>query len=240
MNNNVIILTYGLSGSSVLTGLLVRAGYWPGAETYRKPDYDTFENVRLIDLNKRLFAAAQFSGNYENQFSPEALARITALRNSVDIEPYRALLAECDQHQPWIWKDPRLWLTIRFWADLLDFSRLRFLLLTRTPLQSWISYNTRRQIQTYGYVKRYCSQIEGSIHSFLDERRLQHLPILFDDLIVQPDATIARINDYLGTSLSVADLQAVYNQPLYRAPRTSLDFAKAALIYLRNFGERQS
>ena len=66
MKKNVIILTYGLSGSSVLTGLLVRGGYWPGAKTYVKPDYDTFENVRLIELNKQLFAAAKFSGNYEN------------------------------------------------------------------------------------------------------------------------------------------------------------------------------
>lgn len=239
MKKNVIILTYGLSGSSVLTGLLVRGGYWPGAKTYVKPDYDTFENVRLIELNKQLFAAAGFSGNYENSYSPEVLQTIASLRTKVDPAPFRQFIAECEQHRPWIWKDPRLWLTMRYWADLLDLGNIQFVLLTRTPLQSWISYNLRRQVQSYGYAQRYCQQIESEIARFLDERGLKRHEILFDDLIVKPEATLERLNAYLGTALTVDDLRAVYNQPLHRAPRSTLDFVKAALIYARNYGERQ-
>jgi hypothetical protein len=239
MKKNIIILTYGLSGSSVLTGLLVRGGYWPGAKTYVKPDYDTFENVRLIELNKQLFAAAKFSGNYENSYSPEALRAITDLRSTLDPAPFRQFIAECDQHRPWIWKDPRLWLTMRYWADLLDLSGIDFVLLTRTPMQSWISYNLRRQVQSYGYAQRYCRQIETAIQRFLDERGLKRHEILFDDLIVKPEETLERLNAFLGTGLTAEDLQAVYNQPLRRAPRSSLDFLKAALIYARNYGERQ-
>lgn len=236
---NVIVLTYGLSGSSVLTGLLVRGGYWPGEKTYVKPDYDTFENLKLIELNKKLFAAAQFHGNYENAYSNEALEAITRLRETQDPTPYRQLIAECNAHAPWVWKDPRLWLTIRFWAEFLDFDSIRFLVLTRTPLQSWISYNLRRQVQSYAYARRYCEQIEASIAQFLDERRLSRLELLFDDLIMRPEPTIGRINDYLGTTLAVSDLEAVYNQPLRKSPRSVLDLAKAALIYARNYGERQ-
>lgn len=239
MKKNVIILTYGLSGSSVLTGLLVRGGYWPGEKTYVKPDYDTFENLRLIELNKQLFAAANFHGNYENQYSPEALEAIANLRATVDPAPFRQFIAECDAHQPWIWKDPRLWLTMRYWADHLDLKNIQFVLLTRTPLQSWISYNLRRQVQSYGYAQRYCQQIEAVIARFLDERQLPRHEILFDDLIVRPEATLERLNAYLGTNLVVADLEAVYNQPLHRAPRSSFDFLKAAMIYARNYGERQ-
>ena len=239
MKKNVIILTYGLSGSSVLTGLLVRDGYWPGAKTYVKPDYDTFENVRLIELNKQLFAAAHFSGNYENSYSPEALQAVTDLRSKVDPAPFRQFIAECDQHRPWIWKDPRLWLTIRYWADLLDLENIQFVLLTRTPLQSWISYNLRRQVQSYGYAQRYCTQIEASIERFLEDRRLARHEVLFDDLIVRPEATLEGLNAFLGTRLTAEDLQAVYNQPLRRAPRSTLDLVKAAMIYARNYGERQ-
>src|SRR5690242_9748399 len=60
-NSNVIILTSGLTGSSVLTGLIARAGYWTGSQTFKK-EYDTFENVELIRLNRDLFAAAGYSG----------------------------------------------------------------------------------------------------------------------------------------------------------------------------------
>jgi hypothetical protein len=237
MKKNLIILTYGLSGSSVLTGLLVRGGYWPGEKTYVKPDYDTFENLRLIELNKRLFAAAKFAGNYENAYSPEALTALEQLRATEDPAPLREFIADCNRHSPWIWKDPRLWLTIRYWADHLDFGSLQFILLTRTPLQSWISYNLRRQVQSYGYAKRYCQQIESSIARFLDERGLSRLELLFDDLIVRPESTLEKINQHVGTRLTVSDLQAVYNQPLYRAPRNALDFLKAGLIYARNFAE---
>ena len=47
---NTIILTSGLTGSSVLTGLLARGGFWAGDRTAKKKDYDTFENEELIRL----------------------------------------------------------------------------------------------------------------------------------------------------------------------------------------------
>jgi hypothetical protein len=54
---NVIVLTSGLSGSSVLTSLVAKAGYWTG-ETHKKHDYDTYENTELLDLNLKILAPA--------------------------------------------------------------------------------------------------------------------------------------------------------------------------------------
>src|SRR5229473_2043132 len=34
------------------------------------------------------------------------------------------------EHRPWVWKDPRLWLTIYFWKSLLSLDQCRFILLT--------------------------------------------------------------------------------------------------------------
>ena len=56
---NVIILTSGVSGSSVLTGLIAKAGYWTG-DTTAKKEYETYENQELIDLNLRLFKESGF------------------------------------------------------------------------------------------------------------------------------------------------------------------------------------
>ena len=52
--DSVIILTGGLSGSSALAGLLSAAGYWSGEDTFRKRDYNTYENAELIRLNRQL------------------------------------------------------------------------------------------------------------------------------------------------------------------------------------------
>ena len=55
---NVIILTTGISGSSVLTGFLAKSGLWIGDETVYKDNitgkYETYENKKLVDLNDEL------------------------------------------------------------------------------------------------------------------------------------------------------------------------------------------
>jgi hypothetical protein len=87
--------------------------------------------------------------DYTTRFVPEAIGRIAALADQEDVSEYRALVARCESHAPWMWKDPRLWLTIGFWSRMLPWSRIRVLLLRRDPMQSWVSCTQRRQIQTY-------------------------------------------------------------------------------------------
>jgi hypothetical protein len=237
---NVIVLTSGLSGSSVLTSLIARAGYWTGETTVKKPSYDTFENAELVRANLRIIEEAGYEGNYLEEFSWDALQRIGALPSRVDLAPYRAFVAKCDLHRPWIWKDPRLWLTIRFWSELLDLDSCRFILLTRGHLQTWVSSTLHRRITTYRYAKAYEESIRTSILQFLTDRKLAQLEIRYEDLIGRPAETIDALNQFIGTELSVAHLEAVYTKSLYKNPRpSSLDFVKAVLIYLKNFNERK-
>jgi hypothetical protein len=236
---NVIILTSGLSGSSVLTGLIARAGLWTGDATYQKQDYNTFENRELIDLNLRLFQAAGYKGNYLLEFPPEVIRNIAALSGQIDDSPFREFLAKCGRHAPWIWKDPRLWLTIRFWRYLLDMEDCRFIVLTRGLMQSWISSLLRRQITTYRYAKRYETQIQESAIQFLRHNHQPYLHLTYEALIIQPVETIDKLNHYLDTNLTIEDLKTVYHRPLYKNPRSSLmRHTKAMLIYLKNYSER--
>ena len=236
---NVVILTSGLTGSSVLTGLIARAGYWTGETTYQKRDYDTFENARLIELNRQLFQEAGYRGNYLLEFSGEALRNIACLKPRIDCSPYREFVRECETHRPWIWKDPRLWLTIRFWKDFLDLDTCRFIILTRGSLQSWISSILRKQITTYRYSRRYEAGIKQSIVDFLAENRLGYLHLEYERLIANPVASIEALNGYLDTALSLEDLKKVYHKTLYKSPKSSwANHVKAMLIYLKNYRER--
>jgi hypothetical protein len=236
--NNVIILTSGLSGSSVLTGLISRAGYWTGDRTHKK-EYDTYENQDLIDLNLRLIEAAGYSGDYTREFSSEALARIGMLRGAVDDTPFRRFLATCDQRGPWIWKDPRLWLTIRFWKEILPLDDCRFILLTRDLRHAWVSSTLRRQIRSYSSLKLYEQKILDSITRFLDDGQLSYLHLVYENMIVRPEEAIAQLNAHLDINLSVEDLMAIYHSPLYKVPRSSpMDYIKAGLIYAKNYRER--
>lgn len=80
MQRNVIILTHGWTGSSVFTGLIGKAGYWYGDRTFQKHDYDTHENVELIELNKRMLTELGYTGDHEREFDSNVI-------ESLPIEP---------------------------------------------------------------------------------------------------------------------------------------------------------
>jgi hypothetical protein len=234
---NVIVLTSGLTGSSVLTGLVARAGYWTG-RTHKK-EYDTFENQELIHANRHIVEAAGYCGNYLTEFSPQAIRQVSDSYKHVDLTPYREFVAKCNQHRPWVWKDPRLWLTIRFWLPLLDPSRSRFLILTRDIKQTWLSTTLRRQIRPFCEFKRYEEAIARSAEDFCKENSLRYLHCRYDRLIGEPNLAIDELNRFLSTNLTVEDLQMIYTKPLFRSPRASLaDQLKAYLIYMKNYHER--
>jgi hypothetical protein len=236
--HNVIILTSGLSGSSVLTGLVARGGYWTGNETFKK-EYDTYENIDLVKLNVNLLREAGYTGRYEMEFREDLLEQIAALRSRADDTPYRDFLAECSRHQPWVWKDPRLWLTIRYWNHLVDWDRCKVIVLTRSLVHCWVSTTLRRQIRSYGSLKHYEKSVEGSILRFLEENRIGYLHTTYEGLITRPEETINALNAHLGSSLAVDDLKSIYLGKLYEMPRSSpVDFIKAILIYVKNRSER--
>jgi hypothetical protein len=236
--NNVVILTSGLTGSSVLAGLFAHGNYWPGRETFKK-EYDTFENVDLIKLNIKLIGETGYSGKYEVEFRRELLTEIAALGSKVDDGPYREFLAECNRHQPWVWKDPRLWLTIRFWNRLLDWNQCKVIVLSRGRVNQWVSATLRRQIRSYSSLKRYEDSIEESIVSFLEENRISYQYLTYEQLISQPEERIDRLNAYAGSSLTMEDLSSTFHGKLHTVPRGSpADFLKAVLIYLKNRSER--
>jgi len=237
-SDNVMILTGGLTGSSALAGLLTAAGYWSGQETFKKSDYNTYENSELIRLNRQLMKRVGIGEEYTGAFQPQAIRNIESL---VGVEPddeYRAFIARCQRHAPYVWKDPRLWLTIRYWNHLLDWSRVRVLLLSREPIQSWISTIQRRQIQSYKYLSAYNEAIQTSLLGFLRSGQIGFLPVKYEDLVIAPERELERIGRFVGRTLTLDHLTSTYTGPLHRRPKNWKDAIEAGLIYLKNYQER--
>lgn len=109
--DNLVILTTGSSGSSVLAGLIAREGYWVGHKTAHL-HFNTFENAGLVNLNITLLRKSGYPGRDANDLPPPDVSRLEALRDTEDLAPYRAFVEECERHRPWLWKDPRLAYTI--------------------------------------------------------------------------------------------------------------------------------
>jgi hypothetical protein len=235
---NVIVLTIGWTGSSVLTGLLARAGLWSGDATMKKIDYNTWENLELTELNKRLLIESGCPIDYTQEFSWQAIAHVTAAADRIDTTPYREFAALMGRHKPWIWKDPRLWVTIRFWQRLMSLDDVRFVWLTRDDMQSWISANMRRQIVTLDYLRRYNREVNHSIDAFLALDHLPYTRLSFEDIVERPEATLDQLNGFLGTQLTMDDLRAIYTKPLRKRARGLRDFLVASAIHAKNYAVR--
>ena len=235
--NNVLILTSGLSGSSVLSNLISQAGYWVGDET-KKKEYDTHENGDLVELNKYLLESVGYKGLYTREFDSVAISNMKRLTETVDSTRFVEFIDYCNSHSPWIWKDPRLWVTFDFWAPLLNKNDIKVIFLDRGLMQRWISVNLRRQIQSYDYCRSYTSNVNSTIQRIIQEHQLMHFGLNFDDLLTKPEDTLDQLNQFLGTELNMDDLRRVYNKELYKKARGLLDFVKASLIYVKNYNEQ--
>jgi len=238
MRKNVIILTHGWTGSSVFTALIARAGYWTGNSTFEKRDYDTYENSKLIELNRKMLIDLGYTGDHEHEFDPKVVSDLALRASDIDLSPYCEFIDSCNENQPWIWKDPRLTWTIRVWANLMQLDNVAFVILTRDDEQAWISSNLRKHIQSQQFTRRYNKGITDSLKQFLVSRDQKFLEFEFEDLLIEPKMTIDKLNDFLDTSLLMDDLHAVCKQPLYRKSKGFSDKIKAAAIYFKNYSER--
>jgi len=235
---NIIVLTSGLSGSSVVTNLLSRAGYWSGKITCKKSDYDTHENTRLVELNDQLLRAVYYNHEYSYLIRKEKPLQVAQLINEIDLAPFKAFITECSSETPWIWKDPRLWVTMPFWIQLLEINSFQLFFVDRSFSQRWISELLRKNVQTFRYCKQYNTQVEVLINQLISKHNLTCYNIMYDDLIMYPEETLLKINKVLGSALTVNDLELVYNKELYKKPRGISSLLLALLIYLKNYKDR--
>jgi len=236
---NVIILTHGWTGSSAFTALLGEAGYWYGENTFKKIDYDTYENLRLVELNNRLLIELNYTGNREHEIiTSDVLDDLAYKAATIDLTPYKKFLEKCQQHKPWIWKDPRLALTIHIWAKLLPLKEIRFIVLTRDDEQAWIASNLRLHIQSHAFTREYNAANTDNIKKFLNENQQDFIEFKFEDLQLTPEKTIAELNKFLEIHLTMDNLKSVYKFPLYRKSKGLKDKLFAWLIYLKNYNYR--
>ncbi len=240
MKKSLVILTHGWTGSSVFSALAERGGYWTGSETVKKVDYDTHENADLVAMNRRMMKELRFEGDHEREFVPSAVEELALRARDIDLSPYREFVARCNQHAPWVWKDPRLTWTIRIWERILSTSELAFMILTRDDTQAWISCNIRRHIQSMRFTKEYNHGITASNLRYVKDRGLPYMQFEFEDLLLRPEATLESINRFLGLTLSMGDLESVYKYPLRKKSRGAKDFFFALMIYLKNYSERMA
>ena len=83
-------------------------------------------------------------------------------------------------------------------------------------------------LERLALIHRNC--IEAS-SSFFEGEAIDYHRLSFEDLLINPDKSIDDINNYIGTSLAVADLKKLYKGRLYEARWSKKDFLKAKIKF---------
>lgn len=238
---HVLVLTTGLSGSSVVTGLISRAGYCTGEQTVFKNNstgkYETFENTRFVELNDLIISKADVNFDSKSWYEKSIRDKFTKLYDLIDLKEFHEFIAECDFNKPWVLKDPKLWVTIGFWMKLLRSYSFDFkcILITRDINQLWISQTNKRIIYDYFYLKSSETRSKHDLVKFLNDNSVQYEKIVYDSLIENPSEGIDKINKFLGSHLTIKDWNNIYQ------PKKKYELAllfKSLLIYIMNFSER--
>lgn len=236
----MFILTTGLSGSSVVTGLIKQAGYWCGEKTEFKKNstghYETFENSRFVELNNQLIQLSGISIDEKFWYRSELRQRFADLYHEIDCTEFREFLRDCDRQKPWVLKDPKLWLTIGFWAQLLTSETTHFIVLQREVGALWHSQVLKRIIYDYPFLARSEQQTKQDLLQFLNDKGCSHMELVYDDLMAQTENSLLKLNQFLGTQLNLSHWNAVY-----KAKKSGMKWwawTKVILIYLKNYNSR--
>jgi len=156
----------------------------------------------------------------------------------IDHDQLEKFVSKCNNNKPWLWKDPRLWITIRLWARFLDLNEIVFIVLTRDIMQGWISTTIRRQIQTIDHARKYNENVRNSITEFLKENKAMYYDLQYEDLLINSDRVISELNQLAGTSLSLQDFRSVFRGVLGKKQHGLKSASLAYAIYLKNYRSR--
>jgi len=238
LKKNIFVLTTGLSGSSVLTGLIKQAGFWCGEKTEFKDNgtgkYETYENSQFVALNNRLVELSGKIFDSKSWYNDSLRGEFTDLLTKVDLTDFKQFVLDCESNQMWVLKDPKLWMTIGFWLELFKEQELNVVLLTRNINQLWLSQTNKRIIYGYQYLKKSEEVSQMELIQFLKIKNIDCLVLEYDSLIDDSEHNLKKLNQFLNSQLTLSDFNSIYTEKKKSLIPFLLE-VKAILIYIKNY-----
>ena len=213
MPKNIIIVGPPRSGTSLTSGIFARQGYFAGEQLRSGDDYNPFgyfEDEALVEANVKLFSEVDFNFHNTWMFAPIADSQIEAISKLPTKECDQQLVGACDGHVPWMWKDPRLCVTLSYWTKLIDWSTTGVVLTQRNPedvywsfrRKGWCPSGNARRDQTIERIEKHAATALATVQQY----NVPHISIQYDEYHECPAEVAQRINEFADLELTPADL----------------------------------
>lgn len=147
MPKNILVVGMPRSGTSLAAALFTRKGYFVGdieSERLRtgnsKNPFGFFEADELVERNVNILRRAGYEFHNTWLFSPISDSAINAVPQLPPEQADRDFVQRYEARAPWLWKDPRLCITLPYWWKLLDHERVAVVLTTRDSADIYWSF----------------------------------------------------------------------------------------------------
>ncbi len=218
-NMNVLVVGAPRSGTSLTAAAFASAGWHVGERKQphiRDGDdgnpFGYFEADDLVERNVDVLRAAGFIHHNTwlfDEISEESIARVDQL---VPTQAHREFVEQCNRQAPWMWKDPRLCFTLRYWWKLMDPARTRVVLIRRNFDQIHNSFVRRNWCKTGKAVKedlrRRISRHLQAAEEAIGRLNIPAIEIQYEDCIRQPDYVERRVAAFCGAKRESFNLNA--------------------------------
>jgi hypothetical protein len=217
MPKNVIIVGPPRSGTSLTAAVFARRGYYVGeieSTAIRDGDdnnpYGYFEADRLIERNVDLLRRAGFAFHNSWKYGPVADEVPQRLACMPPSQGEHDFVAHYASRQPWMWKDPRLCLTLPVWAKAVNPDNTAILVVHRAAdeiLRSFLRMGwcedrgeSRRQAETTIRLHADCAE------RFARESGIPSLSVDYARYLQDAAGVASEIGALCGLPLTAEDL----------------------------------
>jgi hypothetical protein len=217
MSKNVLVVGAPRSGTSLTSAIFARKGYYVGgaarAAVQHGDDYNPFgyfEADDVIERNVALFRRVGYDFHNTWLFEPmsdDAIRRLAAQPPDVADQE---LIAHYDTRAPWLWKDPRLSLTLSYWAKVIDWQSCVVVLILRDPEDVYWSFRRKGwcaagESARHAAIARIRQHMETA-QSTVDRLQMPHIAIDYRDFKDRPGFLAEQLSALAGLQLSPDDL----------------------------------
>lgn len=217
MSKNVIVVGMPRSGTSLTAGIFPPKGYYIGdrSKAFLREGNDhnpfgSFEADDLIAENVRVLQAVGFDFHNTWLFEPISSEQIARIADVPVLSSHRDFVRAYEQRAPWVWKDPRLCVTLPYWWRLIDPERTVVVFVRRDPNAIYLSFLRRGWCQP-GRAEREAvlarvQQHTDAATAAIESLDIPHAVVDHEEYMRAPAAVAHRLSVLCDLSISVDDL----------------------------------
>lgn len=217
MLKNVVVAGVPRSGTSMTAGVYARQGYYVTPDETRDLVQEDatnpmgyWESQTLIERNVEVLRAVDFPFHNTWGFDPIAPEQVARIAELEPLPGHRRFVEEYAEHAPWLWKDPRLCLTLSYWWKVLPAADTAVVVVRRDSDEVYRSFRrvqfTKPERESREDIDAMIEQHMATLWAAIEHHGIPYAVVDHRDFFEDPGSAARTLGDAAGLKLESEDL----------------------------------